>query len=131
MDPCEQHAIRRFKNGAFSADHDEVIREARVELIVNDDELRLAMLCLPRELRELAVGFLRTEGALRRREDLVSDPDPGEYAHGSHQVGDVGDPIGEKVTAWAAAILVSRVFSELVIVAAGGKAHRGLEQRGE
>ena len=72
MDPCEQHAIRRFRHGRFTADHDEVIREARVELIVNDDELRLAMLCLPRELRELAVGFLRTEGALRRREDLVS-----------------------------------------------------------
>ena len=71
-DPCEQHAIRRYRNGQFAADGDDVIREARVELIVNDDELRLAMLCLPRELPELAVGFLRAEGALRRREDLLS-----------------------------------------------------------
>jgi FdhD protein len=70
MDPCEQFPIRRFEDGQFSAVSDSVIREARVELIVNDDELRLALLCLPRELRELAVGFLRGEGALRRREDL-------------------------------------------------------------
>ena len=66
-----------------------------------------------------------------RREDLVSDPDPGEYAHGSHQVGDVRDSIWEKITARAAGILVGRVFSELVIVAAGSKTHRGLEQGGE
>ncbi len=70
MDPCEQHAIRRFRNGRFAAAGDDVIREARVELIVNGGELRLAMLCLPRELRELAVGFLRAEGALRRPDDL-------------------------------------------------------------
>jgi FdhD protein len=70
MDPCERHAIRRFRGGAFTADDDEVVREARVELLVNDGELRLAMLCLPRELRELAVGFLRAEGALLRREDF-------------------------------------------------------------
>jgi hypothetical protein len=62
-----------------------------------------------------------------RREDLVANPDPGEDAHGSHQVGDVRDPIWEKISARAAAILVSRVFSELVIVAAGSKAHRRLE----
>ena len=66
-----------------------------------------------------------------RREDFVANPDPGEDAHGSHQMGDVGDPIGEEVTARAAAILICGVFSELVIVAAGGEPHRGLEQRRE
>ena len=70
MDPCQQFPIRRYQRGEFTAAGDDVIREARVELIVNGDELRVAMLCLPRELPELAVGFLRAEGALLRREDL-------------------------------------------------------------
>jgi len=77
MDPCTDMPIRRFRDGKFSSVADAVVREARVELIVNEDELRLAMLCLPRELPELAVGFLRAEGALRRREDLAAaDYDP-------------------------------------------------------
>jgi len=66
-----------------------------------------------------------------RREDLVANPDPGEDAHRSHQVGDVGDANWEKIATRAATILVGRIFSELVIVAAGSKAHRCLEQRGE
>jgi hypothetical protein len=65
------------------------------------------------------------------RQDLVANPEPGEDAHGSHQVGDIGDPIGKKITAGAPAVLLSRVLSELVIVAAGGKSHCGLEHRGE
>jgi FdhD protein len=43
---------------------------ARVELNVNDGELRLSMLCLARDLAALAVGFLTGEGALRGREGL-------------------------------------------------------------
>ncbi len=72
MDPFEQCAVRRFRRGGFASDNDEVIREARVELVVNDGDLSMAMLCLPRELRELAAGFLRGEGALRSRDDIES-----------------------------------------------------------
>ena len=49
-----------------------------------------------------------------RRQDLVAHSDPGEDAHGPHQVGDVGDPIWEKITDRAAAIFIGRIFSELV-----------------
>ena len=66
-----------------------------------------------------------------RCEYLVANPDPGEDAHGSGQVGNVGDPIWEKITDRAAAIIIGRIFSELVIVAAGGETHRSLEQRRE
>lgn len=72
VDPCQQHPIRQFRDGKFTARSDDVIRERRIELIVNDDELRMAMLCLPSELPALAVGFLRGEGALRSKEDIRS-----------------------------------------------------------
>lgn len=87
MDPCEQVPIRRYEGGLFEAVSDCVVREARVEIVVNDDELRLAMLCLPRELCELAVGFLRGEGALRRRADLRGV----EYIEADAAVGVHGD----------------------------------------
>jgi len=72
MEPSGEYPIARYEKGRLTPAKDTVIREARVELVVNDGEMRLAMLCLPRELKELAAGFLRGEGALRRREDLHS-----------------------------------------------------------
>jgi len=75
--PTRHCAIRQYAKGQFSALEDPVIAEARVELVFNDDELRMAMLCLPRQLPELAVGFLRGEGALHSRDELDSvDLDP-------------------------------------------------------
>ena len=68
--PTCQCAIRKYADGHFTAMNDQVVAEARVELVVNDDELRLALLCLPRQLPELAVGFLRGEGALRSRDEI-------------------------------------------------------------
>jgi len=69
-EPYEELPVRRYEHGRFQAAADPVIREARVELVVNGGQLRLALLCLPRELEALAVGFLRGEGVLRRRQEL-------------------------------------------------------------
>jgi len=60
------YPIRRFEHGRFIETVDAVITEARVELDVNEGELRLGLLCLPRDVEALAVGFLMGEGALRR-----------------------------------------------------------------
>ena len=68
--PTRRCAVRRYAEGHFTALDDQVVAEARVELVVNDDELRMALLCLPRQLTELAVGFLRGEGALRSRGEV-------------------------------------------------------------
>lgn len=70
MDGAQEIPIRRYQAGRMESVSDPVVREAKVELDVNDGRLRIAMLCLPRDLEPLAVGFLRGEGALRRREDL-------------------------------------------------------------
>jgi len=72
MSVIEEHPIRRFREGEFASVSDAVADERRIELNVNDGELVLAMLCLPRDLEALAVGFLLGEGVLRRREDLDS-----------------------------------------------------------
>ena len=68
--PHEDCAIRQFRDGQWSAADDPVIREQRIELDVNDGQVRMAMLCLPRDLEALAAGFLLGEGALRSRNDL-------------------------------------------------------------
>ena len=70
MQPTREYPIRRFEADGSKAAADSVITEARVELDVNDGQLRLAMLCLPRDLEALAVGFLVGEGAVQRPEDL-------------------------------------------------------------
>ncbi len=71
-EPTAHCAARRYADGHFAALDDQVVAEARIELVVNDDELRMALLCLPRQLPELAVGFLRGEGALAGRGEVQS-----------------------------------------------------------
>ena len=71
-EPVQEYPIRRFQAGRAEAAVDRVISEARIELDVNDGQFRLAMLCLPRDLDALAVGFLLGEQALTRRQDLTA-----------------------------------------------------------
>jgi len=48
---------------------DEVASELPIKLILNDEQL-VTLLCSPTELKELAVGFLLSEGLLRERSAL-------------------------------------------------------------
>ncbi len=70
MELSKEYPIRRFEAGRSAAQADPVVTETRIELDVNEGQLRLAMLCLPHDLKALAVGFLMGEGALRSVEDL-------------------------------------------------------------
>jgi len=72
MDLTREHPIRRFESGRAVSATDPVIREARIELDLNDGQFQIAMLCLPRDLEALAVGFLLSEGALTDAGDLES-----------------------------------------------------------
>jgi len=63
-------AIRRYhKVQGTSAVNDKVVREQRIELVINGVPL-LAMLALPRDVEALAVGFLVSEGLWRDRMKL-------------------------------------------------------------
>lgn len=57
--------IRRYRgSGEQTALNDPVVREQRIELVLNDVVL-LAMLALPRDVEALATGFLVSEGLWR------------------------------------------------------------------
>ncbi len=71
MDSCESYPIRHLKTGRLISRDDPVVREARIELDINNGQLQLGMLCLPQQLDALGVGFLLGEGILRR-EDVGS-----------------------------------------------------------
>ena len=62
--------IRRFRGaGQPEALPDQVVRERRIELVLNGVPL-LAMLALPRDVEALALGFLVSEGLWRNRGQL-------------------------------------------------------------
>jgi len=62
--------IRRYDgSGRPTALNDQVVREQRIELVLNGTPL-LAMLALPRDIEALAVGFLISEGLWRDRQVL-------------------------------------------------------------
>ena len=63
--------ILRYSDGAFSRLEDEVIEEVPLTLVVNGREL-LTLMTLGGNGDELAVGFLRSEGFLGRKEQLKS-----------------------------------------------------------
>lgn len=58
-----------YRNGSFLAGEDAVVREMPVTLYLNDQEF-VTLVCSPGELKELAVGFLCSEGVLLKRENL-------------------------------------------------------------
>ena len=61
--------IRRYRRGEQTALIDKVVREQRIELMLNGVPL-LAMLALPRDVEALALGFLVSEGLWRDRGQL-------------------------------------------------------------
>jgi len=61
--------IISYRNGDFLNGDDVVVREVPVTLFLNDQEF-VTLVCSPGELKELAVGFLCSEGVLQKPEDL-------------------------------------------------------------
>jgi FdhD protein len=61
--------IRRYRRGEQISHIDKVVREQRIELVLNGIPL-LAMLALPRDVEALALGFLVSEGLWRDRGQL-------------------------------------------------------------
>lgn len=64
-----RRGVIRITDGREERTGDVVVDEAPFTLYLNGKEL-VTLVCLPRDLEELAVGFLYTEGLLRRKRDL-------------------------------------------------------------
>lgn len=63
-------SVVRYRDGAFSRVDDVVVEEVPVTLYANDEEV-VTLLTLGDNPEELAVGFLRSEGFLSSREELL------------------------------------------------------------
>lgn len=61
--------VRKYRSGLFETGEDIVVRETPVTLFLNNQEF-VTLVCSPGELKELAVGFLCSEGVLQKKEDL-------------------------------------------------------------
>ena len=60
MNPKNRVELVRYKNGELSNEEDEVISEYPLTIRLNGEEL-VTLLCTPRSLKDLAVGFLLSE----------------------------------------------------------------------
>lgn len=63
--------IFRWTDGVFTPMQDEIVEEVPLTLVVNGREI-LTLMSLGENLEELSVGFLRSEGFLSKREQLLS-----------------------------------------------------------
>jgi len=61
--------ISFYRDGSFTEGEDYVVKEEPVTLYLNDKEF-VTLVCSPSDLKELAVGFLCSEGVLLRRDNL-------------------------------------------------------------
>jgi len=61
--------VRRYNHSGLSVLQDVIIKERPITLFVNGKELA-AIVCSPVHLKELAVGFLYSEGIFQERKDL-------------------------------------------------------------
>ncbi|EIT84779.1 formate dehydrogenase accessory protein [Fictibacillus macauensis ZFHKF-1] len=65
----EKHAVIRFENGEFQEKEDEVALEYALTIVINGDEFA-TMVCTPNDLEDLVVGFLASEGVIRRYQEI-------------------------------------------------------------
>lgn len=63
-------SVLRWQGGSFYPETDTVVREVPVTITLNGEELAV-LTCSPQHLKELAAGFLYTQGVLQKKEDLI------------------------------------------------------------
>ncbi|MDI6786565.1 MAG: formate dehydrogenase accessory sulfurtransferase FdhD [bacterium] len=67
----KKYNIIRLRENYKEEIYDEVINEKPLTIFLNEKEI-VTLLATPDSLEELAIGFMYSEGFLKRREDLVS-----------------------------------------------------------
>ena len=71
MKVIEKILICRYDNGKIEEIEDEVVKESPFTIFLNKEEL-LTLLCTPKYLDYLALGFLLSEGFIKKRDDIKS-----------------------------------------------------------
>jgi len=63
--------VTRYRNGSFSVGEDVVVKETLFSLFLNNQKFA-TLVCSPFDLKEMAVGFLCSEGILQKPSDLLN-----------------------------------------------------------
>lgn len=69
MDSVKSYEIMRFKKGEMNRETDIAIVEYPFTIFLNDEEF-ITLLCSPKSLDYLAVGFLNSEGIINSKDDI-------------------------------------------------------------
>ncbi|MFO7815532.1 MAG: formate dehydrogenase accessory sulfurtransferase FdhD [Halanaerobiales bacterium] len=69
--PIEKFKIKRIKNNSKKELNDSIIKEQPFTIFVNGYEL-VTLMTLPKDLKELTVGFLASEGILESLKEIVN-----------------------------------------------------------
>jgi len=70
METIFEIEVTKIKNGKKFTTSDEVIREIKLEIIVNDKKIG-SLMAVPVDLEELAVGYLMSEDIIQNVKDIV------------------------------------------------------------
>ncbi len=69
MDYTRQYPIYRIKGENINQEDDSIIVEYPFTIFIDDEEI-ITLLCTPKSLRHLALGFIYSEGFIDKMEDL-------------------------------------------------------------
>jgi FdhD protein len=70
MDLYKKYTIKKYENDAVNEIEDDIIIEHTLEILINDKPL-VKLLCTPTSLKELATGFLASEGIITSYSDML------------------------------------------------------------
>jgi len=68
---CRERYVQSFSEGTWSSFTDYLVVEEHLQIILNGEKL-VSVACSPEHTRELAVGYLVSEGFISSYQDLVS-----------------------------------------------------------
>ncbi|KPU26753.1 formate dehydrogenase [Caloranaerobacter sp. TR13] len=71
MDDIKEYKILRLNGQKNRGDTDIIVVEYPFTIFINDEEF-VTLLCSPKSLKYLAIGFLHSEGVINKKEDIAS-----------------------------------------------------------
>ena len=70
MENLKKYSIKRYKGGKLYNTEDDIVVEHIFKIILDDEEF-INLICTPKSLKSLAVGFLHSEGIINSINDIL------------------------------------------------------------
>lgn len=71
MDTCKIFEILKIENGKTKKIKDYIVKEFYLHILVNNKK-KLSLVCTPKNIKELVVGYLFAEGIIQKKSDIKS-----------------------------------------------------------